>query len=71
MNRANCVAYSLSDGWKGVFHNLVGLNLEFASKQQGAEIKSNPEFTDMPCFPNEGYIKEIDGVMVIKASNGY
>lgn len=23
MNRANCVAYSLSDGWKGVFHNLM------------------------------------------------
>ena len=63
--------WSDRDSWQGVFHHLIGLNLEFASKEQTACVKSNAMLESMPCFPEEGYITEIDGVIVVKVSNVY
>ncbi len=63
--------WSDRDSWQGVFHHLIGLNLVFASKEQTAYVKSNAMLESMPCFPEEGYITEIDGVIVVKVSNVY
>ncbi len=63
--------YSDRQSWGGVFHHLLGLNVEMASNSEYDSIKSNPELAEMPCFPEAGYIREIDGIAVIKASPGY
>ncbi|MCR5309930.1 MAG: glucosyltransferase domain-containing protein [Lachnospiraceae bacterium] len=63
--------YSDRQSWGGVFHHLLGLNVEMASNSEYDSIKGNPELAEMPCFPEAGYIREIDGIAVIKASPGY
>ena len=64
-------AWSDRDSWQGVFHHLLGLNIEFASKEQSGRIKGRAELKSMPCFPEVGYIEEIDGVIVLKVSDSY
>ena len=57
--------------WRGVFHNLLELNVEMAEKPTYEYIIGSDEFKAMPCYPNAGYIKEIDGIVAVKISEAY
>ena len=57
--------------WKGVLHNLLNINVEMAENPEYGYILSSDEFREMPCYPNEGYIKEIYGVVAVKVSEVY
>ena len=63
--------WSGDKSWRGVFHNLLNLNVEMAEYPEYGYILSSDDFKDMPCYPSEGYIKEIDGVVAVKASDVY
>ena len=63
--------WSGDKSWRGVFHNLLNLNVEMAEYPEYGYVLSSDEFKDMPCYPSEGYIKEIDGVVAVKASDVY
>ena len=64
-------SWSNASSWKGVFHNLLGVNMEFVSTAQYYEITQKPDLQSMPSFPEEGYIAEYDGVIVVKISEAY
>lgn len=51
--------------WKGIFRNLLGVELPILDSHKYYEME---EVVDMPVFPEEGAIKVIDGVVVIKVS---
>ena len=51
--------------WKGIFRNLLGVELPILDSHKYYEME---EVVDMPVFPEEGAIKVIDGVVVIKMS---
>lgn len=51
------------DSWKGIYHNLLGVNLNIQA------VISNNSSVDMPCFPKEGYIIENNGIVFIKVSD--
>lgn len=38
----------------------------YASQSEMDGIKASPEFQQMPCYPSEGSIKTIDGIIVVK-----
>lgn len=40
-----------------------------ASESEANEISKTDEFKNMPSYPNKGYIKEINGIIVAKISD--
>lgn len=48
--------------------NLMGVPLNHWSTIP-AELKEDPEVKEMPCYPNPGYIKLVDGKLIVKLSN--
>lgn len=55
-----------------IFWNyFLGLNTDFhyASDDEIEEIRKTDEFKNMPSYPNKGYIKEINGIIVAKISD--
>lgn len=55
-----------------IFWNyFLGVNTDFhyASDDEIEKIRSTDEFKNMPSYPNKGYIKEIDGIIVAKISD--
>lgn len=57
--------------WKGVFHNLLGINLNICNKETYSKILINNDIKSMPCFPKEGSIQEKNGIVIVKVSNSY
>jgi general stress protein CsbA len=56
--------------YKGVLRNL-GINLPYGTDESYRNLIESEEIRNMPTYPNEGYIQEIDGCVVIKISNTY
>lgn len=57
--------------WRGVFSNLLNINVEMAENPEYGYILNSDEFKDMPCYPKAGYVKEIDGFVAVKVSDIY
>ena len=55
--------------WRGIFRNLNGVNLPLCNSKEYEQILANPEIDSMPVFPQEGSIRELDGIIVIKVSS--
>ena len=51
--------YSARASWKAVFRDITPAKLKHCSVEQ------------MPVYPQEGYIQQIDGVVVVKISDDY
>ena len=47
----------------------ISSNYNYADRDTWYPIYLSDEFADMPCYPSEGSIKEIDGVIVVKFSD--
>lgn len=63
-----------SDGyrsWRGLIIECCGLSLNFCTEEQYKSILQTKELAEMPVFPAEESIKEIDGVVVVKVSDVY
>ncbi len=54
--------------WKSVFHHLCGTNLNICSPARYTEINSMENLKELPCYPQEGSIIQIDNTIVIKVS---
>lgn len=54
--------------WAGVYSNLFGVEVEIASDEISEKMTQNEDYRNMNIYPDEGYIKKIDGVWVIKAA---
>lgn len=57
--------------WQGVLSEYCGIRLNLCSGQQYQVLIQNKDVANMPVFPLEGSIAEIDGVIVIKVSDFY
>lgn len=51
------------------WHYFLGIDVLPASDDETSEIKETDEFQNMPCYPDNGYVKEINGITVAKISN--
>ena len=47
----------------------IGINLTYAEDDVSAAMNGRDDVKNMPLFPAEGSIQEIDGYIVIKVSN--
>lgn len=57
--------------WKGFLIEGCGINLNFCTEEQYKNLLQTNELSEMPVFPAEGSIREIDGVVVVKVSDVY
>lgn len=58
--------------YKGVKSNLGGVGIAMIEPEDYEIIRNNEEIRDMSIFPEDGYIKLIDGIVVVKLSeDGY
>lgn len=48
------------------FNQYCGYSIPFADKETINDIKQHNEFIEMPCWPNDGSIKVINNIIVIK-----
>jgi len=58
-------------GWHNVIKYYLGVHLTEASSNDYNFIVNSKEFKDMNVYPREGYIKIINGKIVVKVSNTY
>ena len=57
--------------WTGITKSLCGINLNFCTDDKYTELIDSDVVANMPVFPEEGYIGEVDGVIVVKISGLY
>lgn len=63
--------YSARASWKAVFRDITPAKLKHCSVEQYGELYSRTELEQMPVYPQEGYIQQINGVVVVKISDDY
>lgn len=49
--------------------DFIGIKLSPASPEKSVELSRTDEFKEMPCYPSPGYVKVIDGYLVVKLSD--
>lgn len=54
--------------WRQIFSQKLGVERDWCWEFQYREITATQEFQDMPIFPEDGCIKTINGVLVLKVS---
>lgn len=54
--------------WKGIFAHLCGVNLSVCSDSDYNNLLVDQRVLEMPIFPAEGSIQEVDGIVVIHVS---
>lgn len=57
--------------WIGVMNMLCGSEIDFCDEEAYRNIVEGDEIKNMPVYPQKGYIKLIDDVLVIKISDCY
>lgn len=57
--------------WSGVLVECCGIQLNLCSSVKYEEMRQTGVFSEMPIFPAEGSVREIDGVIVVKVSEAY
>lgn len=53
--------------WNGILYNRCGVNLPLCTDRY-EEVKNSAETSEMPIYPHDGSIRNIDGIIVIKVS---
>lgn len=64
-------AGNLRRSWLGVLNEFCGVNLPLCGEDQYNALRQLQEIADMPEFPLEGSIREIEGIVVVKISELY
>ncbi len=57
--------------WTGITEVFCGTQLPFCSDDVYRELQESEKIKNMPTYPHEGYIENIDGVLVVKISDLY
>lgn len=57
--------------WSGIFHNYYGMNINLCGEAQYDALRQSETVKQMPEFPLEGSIQEIDGIVVVKVSEWF
>ncbi len=57
--------------WEGILEGYCGVKFDFCSDEQYEELVKKDEIKEMECFPENGSIKEVDDVIVVKVSERY
>lgn len=55
-----------SAGWQQIFRQYLGVAPAWCSQEEVLALVENPEYQEMPLYPQEGSIREIDGCLVVK-----
>ncbi len=50
---------------------ILNCNIRTCENEVWYHLLEMPEFEQMPCYPEEGYMKMIEGTLVVKMSNSY
>lgn len=57
--------------YKGVLKYLFQINVPYCPDDKFEELIAKDAVRQMPCFPAEGAVMEIDGTVVVKISDTY
>ena len=58
--------FSRQNHYNRIITDFLGLELNFVNSKKEEEIKATNEFINMPVYPDDGCISEINGVVVVK-----
>lgn len=56
------------DAWRRLMEQEMGVAISWSSYEQEVAVCESEDFQEMPCFPQEGSIAVIDGVVVVRVS---
>ncbi len=62
------LSLSYYDTYRQFFRYVMGYPVNMLPLQEGARYMENPEVLDMPVYPEEGSVRMLDGVLVIRLS---
>lgn len=51
------------------WHYFLGIDVITVNEEEVKKIKATDEFQNMPCYPDNGYVREIKGITVAKISD--
>ena len=54
--------------WRGFYRHWMNINFNSASADRYRKLQKNQEVAAMPCYPDPGSIRIIDGTLVVKVS---
>lgn len=54
--------------WGGIYHYRLGINILTCNANEYEELLKLDEVKNMPMYPSEGFIREINGIIVIRIS---
>ena len=57
-----------SRGWHSLYWEELGINLNWCSDEETRTVCATDTFQQMPSYPQEGCIRTIDGVVVVKVA---
>lgn len=57
-----------SRSWGGIYHYRLGINILTCYADEYEELLKSDEVKNMPIYPSEGFIQEINGIIVIRVS---
>ncbi|MCR5715376.1 MAG: glucosyltransferase domain-containing protein [Lachnospiraceae bacterium] len=57
--------------WNGILTTLCGIQLTFCDDETYTALIQSETIAEMPCYPAEGYLEIVDGVLVVKISELY
>lgn len=50
------------------WNEFLGIKVNSATFDEACNVSQSEEFKEMPCYPQDGYVKRIDGIIVVKLS---
>ena len=62
------ITYSIV--WNSYLADVLNYKINLCGVQQVNELMARPEVVEMSCFPSYGSVRMIDGIIVVKLSNG-
>ena len=57
--------------WNGVFGTIIRAPVAICDDDQYMALLEEEMVAQMPIYPQEGYIRQVDGVLVVKVSEDY
>lgn len=67
------LTWSTPDGsyncWKQIFRRCLGVEVNWCTEEQFRSVVMSEQFKNMPNYPSNGSVSEIDNIIVVKISD--
>lgn len=69
LQRSDLLWFGTRQRYQTLLDYLLGVPMLLADQETWDAFQENPEIAQMPCYPDEGCVRMIDGILVVKLGN--